>query len=191
MKKIIHKYWSQGWGEIPPRFLARQEDWAEALPDFEFKLWDKESAILEWPELEPILGKCYHFATECDIVLAWAQYRYGGFSTGTDTILLDPDKLQSLMSVGSFVTLNLPGKSCANAFVYMDSPKASFISIVKRHQLRNGGKHLSSPNVWASTGPGCYWDVYSKHQRRVMGIPDSLAWSIVDPVMEGSWHKGE
>jgi len=187
----LHQFWAQGADLLPRNLAVRRERWREALPaGVEMILWDAESVAEVWPEFRELAGKCYHYATMCDLVLPRLQYLYGGLAMGTDVSPLDADRLLRLCEVaGNFIVLNVRGRACSNAVSYFQKPGHPYLGIVSRHQRRDDDLHLGYANVWHATGPGCHWEVYSKYQFDVVGVPDEMAYrQLVEPGEEGSWQ---
>jgi hypothetical protein len=81
-----HMYWMQGWNNAPPRALRGLEAWKSA--GFDVMCWDDETVKINWNKHIPA-------AMRADIVIAHAQYKFGGLAAGPDTLPLDVDSLKT------------------------------------------------------------------------------------------------
>lgn len=81
--KIIHYCWLSG-DPIPENLQKWMNTWKEKLPDWEFRLWDKERFdinSIEWVR-QAYEAKKYAFAA--DYIRQYAVYTYGGFYLDMD-----------------------------------------------------------------------------------------------------------
>lgn len=81
--KIIHYCWLSG-DEIPSNLKKCMTSWSKVLPDYEFKLWDKEQFNIDsvdWVK-EAFNAKKYAFAA--DYIRLYAIYNYGGIYLDMD-----------------------------------------------------------------------------------------------------------
>jgi len=106
--KILHFCWL-GPDPYPPLIVRCIDSWHRLLPDWDFKLWDKNCIDLinsTWVR-EAFQTKSYAFAA--DYIRLWAVYLYGGFYLDTDVeVLRDFSPLLSLPYV--FGLENVSGK---------------------------------------------------------------------------------
>lgn len=202
VNKVLHQVWIQGESELPEAYRQNRQRWAKELPGWKMILWDGEMAKSQWPDFAEVDDLCYHHATRCDLILARAQRDFGGLAMGTDVTPANTlNLLQWLECNETLVVVNVAGKSASNGISYFQKPNHPFITCVCRHQLRDR-QLLSSPNVWRSTGPGCWYQVLNAHPWNLSLCTDARAYTryystgptgcdiaFVDPGYAGSWHK--
>jgi len=165
MNKTIHQVWIQGEDALPEAFQQNRKLWKAAFPDFDMVLWDEESASKQWPEYAANSKRCHHHATRADLILARALRDFGGLATGTDCSPNNAKSMGAFLSCADSMLVITPGrKEISNGLQWSAEPNHPFWECVCRHQLREAGKHLSSANVPAATGPGCYMEAF--HARK-------------------------
>lgn len=200
--KIIHQVWVQGEKALPKQFMDNRELWSKAFPEFELKLWDEESATLQWPDFARVKGRCYHHATRADLILARAIRDFGGLATGTDCTPNNVEALRKAMSENQAFVVRVEGRpEVSNGLQWSAGPQHPFWKCVCNHQLRGKGVHLSSPKVNRATGPRCYMEAFSAYPWGLTAIPASTAythdwkkgWSnkdaMINPGYAASWTK--
>ena len=201
--KIIHQVWIQGEDALPEAYKANRAKWKAAFPDWEMILWDNAKACAKWPDYAAVQERCFHHATRCDLILARAQRDMGGLAMGTDVQPANSDNLKQWLECNdSLVVVNIAGRSASNGISYFAHPGHPFIKCVCNHQLRDKGKHLGIPNVWRSTGPGCWFECLDAHPWNLAMVTDSRAYTqfysagktgcplaFCDPGYAGSWHQ--
>ncbi|SFG80587.1 glycosyltransferase family 32 protein [Oribacterium sp. WCC10] len=111
--KVIHFCWLSG-DPYPDSIKKCLESWGKLLPDYEIKLWSKDTFDInsvQWVK-EAYEAKKYAFAA--DYIRFWALYNYGG-------IYLDSD-IEVLKSYDTFLN-----HKCFMGFEYLGIPEAATI----------------------------------------------------------------
>ena len=115
--KIIHLCWLSG-DEYPADIKYYISTWKEKCPDYEIKVWSKDSfdiSSVRWVK-EAFEAKKYAFAA--DYIRFWCLYNYGG-------IYLDSD-VEVLKSFDDFL-----GEKSFIGFEYLNIPEAAVIGAEK------------------------------------------------------------
>lgn len=87
--KIIHYCWLSG-DPFPKEIEGCWESWEKYLPDYEFRLWDKESFKIDsikWVR-QAYEAKKYAFAA--DYIRLYVLYNYGGIYLDSDVLCYKP-----------------------------------------------------------------------------------------------------
>ena len=201
MNKVLHQVWVQGEDNLPDDFRRNRELWRQDLEGFEMILWDNAMACERWPDYAAIQHLCSHHAMRADLILARALRDIGGVTTGTDVIPNNiPNFLDYIGCNDTMIVANPSGRSASNGLSYFKHTGHPFIKCVCNHQLRDISL-LSSRNVWAVTGPRCWWEALVAHHWDLniatdmraftklysdKEVRNKLAW--VDAGYAGSWH---
>ncbi len=85
--KIIHHCWLSG-EKYPDKIRRCMDSWKRVLPDYEFRLWDKQRFDIEssiWVK-EAIMHKKYAFAA--DYVRLYVLFHFGGIYLDSDVEVL-------------------------------------------------------------------------------------------------------
>lgn len=202
MNRTLHQVWIQGEAQLPSAYADNRRKWMQELPGWNFILWDNAAACSRWPEYAAVQERCSHHAMRADLILARALRDFGGMSTGTDVVPNNiPNLLAWLAANDSLVIANIAGKSASNGLAYFSEPNHPFISCVCRHQFRDLNL-FTNPNVWAVTGPGCWWQALASRMWNLSLATDDRAYTRlhmnevvtnptawVDPGYAGSWHR--
>lgn len=202
MNRVLHQVWIQGESEIPDSFRSNRQKWADSLPNFEMKLWDEKSAREQWPDVDEHFDKCFHHATRADLILARALRDFGGLATGTDCVPNRPDLLLRYITAVDSMLVITPGRAeISNGLQWSANPHHPFWDCVCKHQLREGGRHLSNKNVPWATGPGCYMAAFRARKWNLFLVTAPVAftrdwnkgWSnkdaFIDPGFSASWWQ--
>lgn len=106
--KIIHFCWLSG-DAYPENIQKCIDSWKRFLPDYEVKLWNKETfdvASVQWVK-EAFVAKKYAFAA--DYIRFWSLYNYGGIYLDSDVeVLKSFDDFLEHKSFTGFEYLNIP-----------------------------------------------------------------------------------
>ena len=112
--KVIHYCWFSG-EPFPPEVEACLASWREFLPDFSFRLWDRESLYgFESDYLKEALIK-RRWAFAADYVRLYALYNFGGVYLDSDVQLYQ--SLAPLLQHTAFI-----GKESS---IHFDGPRSS------------------------------------------------------------------
>jgi len=205
MKKVLHQVWVQGEDRLPEEYQSNRAKWRAALPDdWEMMLWDDWNARERWPVYDEVSGLCSHHAMRCDLILALALRDIGGLACGTDVTPNNAEGLLKFLDASeTMVVTNPKVGSCSNGLVWMAGPQHPMMKCLCRHQLRDR-KLLASRDVWAVTGPRCWWTVAKAHMWDLVMVTDRRAYTLsygqgpgrgvvqkhawVDPGYAKSWH---
>lgn len=200
MTKILHQVWIQGEANLPEKFAQNRKEWKAALPGWETRLWDKESACAQWGDVADVFDECSHHAMRADLILARALRDIGGLTAGTDMRPVNPYGLRKWCETHkTMLVVDLSEPEVSNGLVWSAEPKHEFFACVCKHQLRDR-RLLKDHNIPNVTGPGAWWtalrahrwDVcmvsvrhaYTRHWRE-RGITNPKAW--VNPGYAASW----
>ncbi len=115
--KIIHLCWLSG-DEYPTDIKQYIATWKEKCPDYEIKVWSKNSfdiAAVKWVK-EAFEAKKYAFAA--DYIRFWCLYNYGGIYLDSDVEVLK--SFNDFLSEKSFI-----------GFEYLNIPEAAVIGAEK------------------------------------------------------------
>lgn len=106
--KVIHYCWLSG-DPYPESIQKCIDSWKKILPDYEIKVWSKETFNIDsvlWVK-EAFTAKKYAFAA--DYIRFWALYHYGGIYLDSDVEVLKTfDECLSVRSFIGFEYLNIP-----------------------------------------------------------------------------------
>lgn len=106
--KIIHLCWLSG-DEYPSDIKYYISTWKEKLPDYEIKIWSKDTfdiSSVRWVK-EAFEAKKYAFAA--DYIRFWSLYNYGGLYLDSDVeVLKSFDEFLNQHSFIGFEYLNIP-----------------------------------------------------------------------------------
>lgn len=187
MNKVIHQVWVQGERALPEPFKENRRRWKADFPDYEMVLWDEESAAKQWPEYAEVSKRCHHHATRADLILARAIRDFGGIATGTDCSPNNSASFRDFLCVADSMLVITPGrKEISNGLQWSANPNHPFWECVCKHQLREGGKYLSSANVPAATGPGCYMEAFQARKWDLFLVTATRAFTTD---WAGSWQN--
>lgn len=202
MIKKIHQVWIQGESELPEAFKKHRAAWADAFPDFELVLWDEGSAKAQWPDFAKVSDQCYHHATRADLILARAVRDFGGIATGTDCVPNNPERMRKFIEAADTMIVLTPGRNeISNGLQWSAEPGHPFWECVCKHQLREGGRHLSNSNVPFATGPDCYMGAFRARKWELFIVSASVAFThdwcgawtnrgaFINPGFAASWTK--
>lgn len=161
MSKLIHQVWVQGEASLPDKFQQNRSLWKKEFPDFTMVLWDEDTASRMWPDYAEVSERCHHHATRADLILARAVRDYGGLATGTDCTPNNVTSFRKFIDIADSMLVITPGrKEISNGLQWSSGTHHPFWECVCKHQLREGGRHLSNSDVPFATGPGCYMDAF-------------------------------
>lgn len=80
--KAIHQIWIGD--KLPDEFAAYAAEWRRLHPDFEYRLWDGNSILSEWPNEAHTMARCGTPAAKSDYARLLILEKYGGLYADTD-----------------------------------------------------------------------------------------------------------
>lgn len=106
--KIIHFCWLSG-DPYPESIKNCLDSWKENLPDYEFKLWSKDTFDINSVQWVKEAFECKKYAFAADYIRFWALYNYGGIYLDSDIeVVKDYDRFLNHHSFMGYEYLGIP-----------------------------------------------------------------------------------